>query len=197
MTSGLKRYHQSGCSHFITFRCYRRQALLYSPSAAGRFQSELERVRQWYGLRVYGYVVMPEHVHLLVSEPDRTHLSIAIQMLKQQVSRKLRPNDQPRFWQVRYYDSLLKNHREHTSALHYFHRNPVTRGLCAKPEDWEWSSFRHYTTGKEGAIEIESEWTGRRRERLGCHLVARLLPPTSHPSPQIGERVGHASFEKK
>ena len=47
--------------------------------------------------------------------------------------------------------------------LRYIHRNPVVRGLVAKPEDWQWSSFRHYQTGMRGAVEIESEWTARER----------------------------------
>jgi len=48
--------------------------------------------------------------------------------------------------------------------LRYIHRNPVKAGLCERPEDWEWSSFRHYATGCEGQVEIESEWTARKRE---------------------------------
>ncbi|HEV2324643.1 MAG TPA: hypothetical protein VGS10_11895 [Terracidiphilus sp.] len=48
--------------------------------------------------------------------------------------------------------------------LRYIHRNPVRRGLADKPEDWPWSSFRHYATGERGPVEIESEWTARRRE---------------------------------
>ena len=61
------------------------------------------------------------------------------------------------------------------------HRNPVKRGLVVKPEDWPWSSFRHYMTGTEGVVEIESEWTGRKRERMGIPLRVRVteLP---HPS---------------
>ena len=49
--------------------------------------------------------------------------------------------------------------------LKYLHRNPVVRGLVACPEDWVWSSFRHYAVGEIGQVEIESEWTARRRER--------------------------------
>ena len=52
--------------------------------------SALERVRQWYGFYVVGYVVMPEHVHLMMSEPERGTLAPALQMAKQIVSRKLR-----------------------------------------------------------------------------------------------------------
>ena len=51
--------------------------------------------------------------------------------------------------------------------LRYMHRNPVKRGLVEKLEDWAWSSFRHYVTGVEGVVEIESKWTGRKRERMG------------------------------
>jgi len=61
--------------------------------------------------------------------------------------------------------------------LDYVHRNPVQRGLVTRPEDWTWSSARHYSrhyaTGEEGAIEIESRWTARRREQLGVYPVVR------------------------
>jgi hypothetical protein len=65
MPSGLKRYQQTGDFHFITFSCYRRQSLLEMPLAKRTFEQTLEQVRRWYGLFIAGYVVMPEHVHLL------------------------------------------------------------------------------------------------------------------------------------
>jgi len=49
----------------------------------------------------------------------------------------------------------------------------VQRGLVTRPEDWAWSSGRHYATGEEGAVEIESRWTARRREQLGVYPVVR------------------------
>jgi REP element-mobilizing transposase RayT len=78
-----KRYQHQRCLHFITFSCYRRMPLLDSAAARDVFERELERVRHWYGCYVSGYVVMPEHVHLLISEPERSDLSVVIQMLKQ------------------------------------------------------------------------------------------------------------------
>jgi putative transposase len=74
-----KRYQHQRCLHFITFSCYRRMPLLDSVTARGSFERELERVRRWYGCYVTGYVVMPEHVHLLISEPERNTLSVVIQ----------------------------------------------------------------------------------------------------------------------
>ena len=91
MPWGLKRYQQTGDIHFITFRCYRRAPLLGSAQARDTFVITLERVRRWYGFYVTGLVVMPEHVHLLVNEPEGGPLSSIIQSVEQTVARKLQP----------------------------------------------------------------------------------------------------------
>ena len=128
------------------------------------FESELEAVRRTYGLVVAGYVLMPEHVHLLVGEPSVSSLAVALQVLKQKTSRKLKSPGEIHFWQRRYYDFNVHSELKRVEKLRYMHRNPVRRGLAAKPEDWPWSSFLHYATGKMGTVEIESEWTAHRRE---------------------------------
>jgi putative transposase len=89
MPSRLKRYQEAGHLHYVTFTCYHRNKYLNSASARDVFEQTLERVRRWYGLYIFGYVVMPEHVHLLLSEPERSSLAVALQMLKQISSRKL------------------------------------------------------------------------------------------------------------
>jgi hypothetical protein len=66
------------------------------------------------------------------------------------------------FWQKRYYDRNLRDERQFVEKLRYIHRNPG--GLCERPEDWAWSSFRHYALREKGVVEIESEWTARDRE---------------------------------
>jgi putative transposase len=73
------------------------------------------------------------------------------------------------FWQARYYDFNVWSDRKRVEKLRYLHRNPVARGLVANPEDWEWGSFRHYLTGLEGRVEIESHWTATKREALGIY----------------------------
>ena len=171
MAKGLIRYQQCGCFHLLTFSCYRRQPLLDRATACSVFEGELEAVRIRYGFVVAGYVLMPEHVHLLVSEPSRSSLSVAIQVLKQQTSRKLKQRGAARFWQRRYYDFNVRNEKKRVEKLRYIHRNPVKRGLVDKPEDWFWSSFRHYATGHVGVVEIESQWTAFRR---GNQLPQRL-----------------------
>ncbi len=164
---------------------------LDSASAPDTFEQELERVRRWYGSFVTGYVVMPEHIHLLISEPERGKLSLVIQMLKQITSRKLKPPDRPRFWQVRCYDFPVWSEAKRIEKLRYIHRNPVKRGLVERPEDCKWSSFVHYATGTEWIVEIESQWTARRREKLG------VVPTVSmaHPPAKSAGRVGQPHFD--
>ena len=178
MPWGLIRYQQSRQSHFVTFCCYRRRRNLDSVVAKRSFEIAVERVRRSYRLRVYGYVVMPEHVHLLLSEPERGLLSEAIKSLKQGVARRHIGGDE-HFWQRRYYDHKVRDQRKFVEKLRYIHRNRVRRGLCARPEDWEWSSFEHYATGRTGRVEIESEWTARRRERAAGRLCPAIELPHS------------------
>jgi putative transposase len=162
MKNKLVRYQQTGHLHFITFSCYRRQPYFASRKGRELFERSLETMRLRHGFCVLGYVVMPEHIHLLVTEPKLAILAKAIQALKISVSRQ---SIQRPFWQARYYDFNLFTARKLSEKLRYMHRNPVKRGLVSEPVDWPWSSFRHYLTGEQGPVEIESHWTVTRRER--------------------------------
>ncbi len=178
MPWGLQRFQHTGHSHFVTFSCYHRWPLLTAVSAKRIFESALERVRRSFGMLVYAYVVMPEHVHLLVSEPERGTLAEALKSLKQVVSRRL-IGESEHFWQKRYYDFNIRNDRQFMEKLGYIHHNPVKRGLCTHAGDWEWSSFRQWATGCEGRVEIECEWTARRRERAAGRLSSAAELPHS------------------
>jgi len=90
MPAGLRRYYGKGHLHFITFSCYRRLPLLKSARARDLFVRELARAREELGFRLVGYVVMPEHVHLLMSEPESGTPSTVLQKLKLRVARKMR-----------------------------------------------------------------------------------------------------------
>jgi putative transposase len=135
---------------------------------------------------LYGYVVMPEHVHLLVSEPERETLARAMQSLKQSVARTLALRAKDPFWQARYYDFNVWSEKKFVEKLRYIHRNPVARGLVKRPEDWLWSSFRHYLTGAEGTVEIESQWTARRRETMGIFPTVRVRPIENPAQAELG-----------
>ena len=163
MPSRLKRYHTFGHDHFITFSCYQRLPLLNSDRARLTFENTLEKLRIRHSFFVFGYVLMPEHVHLLISEPKTHSLSTTLSVLKRETSTALKGN-RTQFWQTRYYDFNVLTRPKFIEKLRYIHRNPVERGLAENPEDWPWSSYRHWLTGEAGRVEIESHWTWNRRE---------------------------------
>lgn len=183
MPKGLIRYQQAGSFHFVTFSCYRRQPYLCSPQSRDLFERSLEAMRIRYEFFVAGYVVMPEHVHLLLSEPCRAMLAKALQALKLSVA--VQSRERP-FWQRRYYDFNVHTEAKRVEKLRYMHRNPVKRGLVENPGDWSWSSFRHWLTGEIGTVEIESQWTARRRGGL----PASFLYPSNVLQTHISVRCG-------
>jgi putative transposase len=172
---GLKRFYGNGDLHFITASCYRRQALLGTAYRKDLFVKVLEQVRQRYEFVVVGYVVMPEHFHLLISEPVRANPSVVIQALKLAVVRRLFPtspktqeklgtvklfdNSAPKhFWQRRFYDFNVWSAHKHREKLRYIHRNPVKRGLVETPDQWRWSSFRAYAFGETVPVMV-NDWS--------------------------------------
>ena len=127
---------------------------------------------------------MPEHVHLLVSEPERETLADAMHYLKLSFTKRLRSDvatERGPFWQARGYDRNVRNAEEFAMKLGYIHDNPVKRGLVTAAEHWKWSSFRHYAFREAGVVEIESEWTARDREARGGASRIFLLPTELNP----------------
>ncbi len=157
MPLGLKRYQQEGDDHFITFSCHARRPYLDTPATRDTFLRSLEQTRTRYDFDILGYVVMPEHVHLLVGEPYDRNVPLfkSLQSLKLSVSKRLA---QRPFWQTRYYDFNVLSHDKRVEKLHYMHRNPVTRGLVHEPEDWLWSSYRHLILGHSGPVQLTPLW---------------------------------------
>jgi putative transposase len=140
MPWGLERWHGGHDLHFLTFSCYRRQPLLASPRRRDLFAKVLETVRRRYQWVVIGYVVMPEHVHLLVSEPALRPLSTAIQALKLGFARRVlaeqrRHGGSPqadlpeqgarRIWQARYYDFNVCTPQKQVEKLRYLRRSRI------------------------------------------------------------------------
>jgi putative transposase len=170
----LRRYYGAGYLHFITTSCYQRQPLLSGPRDRDLFLRVLEQVRRRYQFVLVGYVVMPEHIHLLVSEPERANPSVVMQALKQGFARRLfrrwraRQNDRQaclwdaaltarHIWQRRFYDFVVSTERKRVEKLRYIHRNPVKRGLVLEPDQWRWSSYRHYAYGEAGPVLVNEQ----------------------------------------
>ena len=174
MPSGLHRTYGAHHLHFITCSCYRRLPFLGSARCRDRFLSILEQTRQRYRFVVVGYVVMPEHIHLLLTEPEIGTPSTVMQGLKQRTAHALLPQrrrrnprqrdlfepEPPRrvFWQARFYDFNVWTTKKRVEKLRYMHRNPVKRGLASVPEQWRWSSYRFYLLDETGPVRVNQGW---------------------------------------
>jgi putative transposase len=201
--------------HFITFSCYRRRPFLGSVRSRNRFVKILDEVRSRHRFALIGYVVMPEHVHLLITEPPKGNPSKVLQVLKQKVSRSLRAqrassgkqmrlafaseaSDSPAFWQRRFYDFNVWSEKKLREKLDYMHRNPVERGLIKHPKDWPWSSWSHYALEERGLIRIDVlEASGDRRKTEATSKSAPLKPKGAAPDRTPALRFhscDHSSF---
>ena len=155
MPTGLVRLQNSGEDHAINFCCVRHRPILGTPAARDTFLRILEETRAKYCFEVLGYVVMPDHVHLLLSEPIGHKLSTAIQVIKQRFSRT---RTEEYVWEPRYYDHKVLTQPHFVEKLRYIHLNPVRRGLVDKPGDWKWSSYRFYRTNEPGPVIVTRGW---------------------------------------
>jgi putative transposase len=171
MPKHLRRF--TGCDdlHFITFCCYQRRCFLGTVRARNLAIRVLGEVRARYRFALVGYVFMPEHVHLLISESGSGNPAKIVQVFKQRVSRSLRKGKRRqsrqrafsfaessaefrRFWQRRYYDFNVHTRAKMMEKLQYMHGNPVRAKLVLHPGDWPWSSWCDYYRG-EGLLRMD------------------------------------------
>ena len=185
MARNLHRRYETGHLHFLTSSCYRRIAFLNTPKRRDLFLQLFEQVRRRYSFIVVGYVVMPEHFHLLITEPERGTQSTVMQVLKQRFARRVLRNrprnrtqaqlwdspDNAHVWQRRFYDFVVRIEKKKIEKLRYIHRNPVKRGLVGSPELWRWSSFRHYAFGEPGPIFIDRKTRAEMKVRTVSGLA--------------------------
>ncbi len=172
MTRGLERWYGGHDLHFITCSCYQRPQL-GTGARRDLLLRVLERAQQRYRFVVIGYVVMPEHFHLLITEPDVGDPSVVMKVIEERFTKLLhRQPTHPKtadewgtrtvtgpIWQKRFYNFNVCTSQKRVEKLRYLHRSPVKRGLVEKPEDWDWSSFRAYAFQQVGAVRVNcQEW---------------------------------------
>jgi REP-associated tyrosine transposase len=171
-----KRYDVAGDAHFLTFSCYQRLPLLTKDRSCNWMIEAFQLGRQKDQFDLWAYVVMPEHVHIVLGPHTGTKTSRILSTLKQSVSKRAmfwlsrnasdflpnleatNPDGSPthRFWQRGGgYDRNLRSVRDIHEKIEYVHNNPVRRGLATSPEAWRWSSCRAWMTGADEPIPID------------------------------------------
>ncbi len=172
MPKNLRRVTGRGDLHFITFCCYQRRTLLGTVRARNLAVQILGEVRHKYEFALVGYVIMPQHVHVLIGETRGVAPAIVVQVFKQRLSRRMRGKKRARagqlalpfnegeaklrrFWQRRYYDFNVYTRAKLREKLDYMHANPVKEKPVAHPRDWPWSSWWYYATG-DGLLKMDA-----------------------------------------
>jgi putative transposase len=199
----LHRADVPGDARFLTFSCFRRQPFLSRQRSCGWLLDALERSRETHGFDLWAFVLMPEHVHLLIYPGHEPHrVADMLYTLKKSVTNRAlafvrreapeflaRMEDrQPsgrvsyRFWQRGGgYDENLHTPAKIWDKIDYIHANPVRRDLCARPTDWQWSSARAYETfgcHADGAGAMPTAFRVGMPD-TGCHADGAGAMPTA------------------
>ncbi len=142
--TNIRRYFKPNDLCFFTHVTYDRKPLLVEHFDL--LQASIERCRDELGLILVSWVVLPDHMHLLV-DTDSMDISGTIKRLKQSFGAKLRSRQRQksgRVWQYRFWDHIVRDQQDLNHHTDYIHYNPVKHGLVDNPVDWPHSSFHHF-----------------------------------------------------
>jgi REP element-mobilizing transposase RayT len=147
--------------HFLTICVVHKLRILDAPGLAETVIKSLQYCTEKKGLQLYGYVVMPSHLHLVAQSGEGVLLNDIVRDLKKFLSKRVvehfsqqahpqgmleffRLHDSAkqefRVWTKGYHAIMIQHHRMLVQKLHYIHHNPVRSGLCAGPGEWPYSS---------------------------------------------------------
>ena len=170
----LKHYDNLGTARFVTFSCYHNRRLLQTREAIIPVLEFIESGRIRHGFSVLGYVIMPNHVHLVLFPHRSIRMGSVIGEIKKLSGYRIIANWKKNnsailetvrdtgcrkqsyaFWQPRCYDHNCRTLETVREKINYCHMNPVRAGLVDDPGKWEWSSYRWYMEDKGGIVQID------------------------------------------
>lgn len=172
-----RAWNEAGHAHFVTYSCYRREPFLTKGRTRRWVIDAIETVRREQNVAIWGYVIMPEHVHLLILPREANYsMSRILAALKRSVSKSAKehlianrqsawleqltvryPNREVfRFWQPGGgFDRNVMRERSIPVILDYIHANPVRRELVKHATDWEWSSARFWDGRRDVPLHMD------------------------------------------
>ena len=153
---------QGNQPYFVTANTASRRPVFADDHAARLFLAELGRLRRGLGFALLGYVVMPDHIHLVVAPGPIANLSRIMQSVKGRFAREWnhRRGKSGSIWQQRYYESAVRSEQQLVQWLKYIDDNPVHAGLTHSPQEYPYCS-----AGGWMATDLEAylggSWSGR------------------------------------
>jgi putative transposase len=191
-----------GLPHHVTQRGNNRQAVFWSDTDRALYLKLLREHSQRHGLRLWGYCLMDNHVHLIAVPERCDSLSHTLRQAHSDYARYANVKRQScgHFWQNRYYSCPLDAvHR--WMALAYVETNPVRAGIVADACAYAWSSARAHTGGAAGSLEMRA-WAAqytpdRWREVLRSSIAEEALRQRIREATRTGRPCGDAEFTRR
>ena len=177
---GLPHFQIKGHIYYITTVVYGRLSIFTKPSFVIPLIDSLHYYRHKQHFKLLGYVIMPDHIHLMVWPQAKSSVSDLMRDFKEftakRIIRQAEVEEQNNWvtafkqagldtgrsthkvWQDDYWDENVYSEKFLREKLNYIHRNPIRAGLAESPEDYPYSSYRNYVNGDESLIEIDRDW---------------------------------------
>jgi putative transposase len=198
------RYILPGFPHHVTQRGNRRQQTFFSD---GDYQLYLDLLRQGcqrYAVACWAWCLMPNHVHLVLEPPDEAALAALLKQVHQAYTRRINAREKWTgcLWQGRF-ASCAMDEAHALAAVRYVELNPVRARLCARAEDWPWSSAEAHVNGRPEPMLAEvpflkriADWRRYLAEGLDAQTEARIGYFTGTGFP-LGAETWIAGLERK
>lgn len=137
-----RRYPDHGYPSLLTTNVEGRRGIFQNTEAIKQLLEVVEEVEREENFELHAYVVMPDHLHLVVSLRFGKSLGRMVQLIKGRFAwRYNRSRSRTgKVWQDRYHERALRDERELYSAIAYVHNNPVVAGLVDEDVLYPWSS---------------------------------------------------------
>lgn len=172
----LRHFDNDGEGRFQTFNVHNQLPLLTDNGIRQIIINEIDNARNKFGFRLIAYVLMPEHVHIVLIPKANSKVGFIIGEIKRFSSKRIheylikqksklleklivKRNDiaQFVFWQRRCYDHNIRSEKAMWEKVNYCHNNPVKRGMVKSPADWKWSSYNYYYHDSDFPLKIDLE----------------------------------------
>src|SRR3972149_4217372 len=152
----FRRFTEGEYCYFVTAGTRDRRPLFRDSRLCQILIKNLQFYRSQMKFHLHGYVIMPDHVHILLTPRPPATISDIMRNLKSYSSKEIRGvlGIRGPIWQRRFYDRVIRGEEQLRAALDYAHLNPVRARLVQSPTDYEFSSYRFWEEG-DGVLRLD------------------------------------------
>ena len=144
----MKRYYEDGLAYFVTTVTHRRRPLFEDRRMCRLILITMAYYKMVFDYEVYGYCIMPDHLHAIIRPNSKYNLSFLMKMIKGSFARKINRlsdlEEPTSVWQAGFYEQGIRNNAQLLTQINYIHDNPLKANLASSGQDYEFSSFRQY-----------------------------------------------------